>query len=58
MAAGHDAFKGGAIIANDVLVKSTPSAVSATVATLSYNMVELADWEVDGPRRSLEAEMV
>jgi hypothetical protein len=42
-----DAFKGGAIIANDVLVKSTPSATSETVATLSYNMVEVADWEVD-----------
>jgi hypothetical protein len=42
-----DAFKGGAIIANDVLVKSTPSADSNTVATLSYNMVEVADWEVD-----------
>ena len=42
-----DAFKGGAIIANDVLVKSTPSSDSATVATLSYNMVEVADWEVD-----------
>jgi hypothetical protein len=42
-----DAFKGGAIIANDVLAKSAPSADSDTVATLSYNMVEVADWEVD-----------
>ena len=42
-----DAFKGGAIIANDVLVKSTPTAGADTVATLSYNMVEVADWEVD-----------
>ena len=42
-----DAFKGGAIIANDVLVKSTPTATADTVATLSYNMVEVADWEVD-----------
>ena len=42
-----DAFKGGALIAGDVLVKSTPSAGADTVATLSYNMVEVADWEVD-----------
>jgi hypothetical protein len=42
-----DAFKGGAIIANDVPVKSTPTANADTVATLSYNMVEVADWEVD-----------
>jgi hypothetical protein len=42
-----DAFKGGAIIASDVLVKSTPTANADTVATLSYNMVEVADWEVD-----------
>ena len=42
-----DAFKGGAIIANEVLVKSTPTANADTVATLSYNMVEVADWEVD-----------
>jgi hypothetical protein len=42
-----DAFKGGALIANDVLVKSLPSAASSTVATLSYSMVDVADWEVD-----------
>jgi hypothetical protein len=42
-----DAFKGGALIANDVLVKSAPSSSSETVATLSYNMVEVGDWEVD-----------
>jgi hypothetical protein len=42
-----DAFKGGAIIANEVLVKSTPTAGADTVATLSYDMVEVADWEVD-----------
>ena len=41
-----DAFKGGALIANDVLVKSTPTAAADTVATLSYNMVDVADWEV------------
>ena len=42
-----DAFKGGALITNDVLVKSLPSSSADTVATLSYNMVEVADWEVD-----------
>jgi len=42
-----DAFHGGAIITKDVLVKAAPSADSTTVATLSYNLVEVADWEVD-----------
>jgi hypothetical protein len=42
-----DAFKGGALITADVLVKSTPSAAADTLATLSYNMVEVADGEVD-----------
>lgn len=41
-----DAFNGGAIIAADVLAKAAPSASSETVATLSYNMVGVADWEV------------
>jgi hypothetical protein len=42
-----DAFKGGAIVAQDVRVKSAPSSASDTVATLSYDMVDVADWEVD-----------
>lgn len=42
-----DAFKGGAIIAREVLAKSSPSSASDTVATLSYNIVDVADWEVD-----------
>jgi hypothetical protein len=41
-----DAFHGGAIITKDVLVKAAPSAESATVATLSYDLVEVVDWEV------------
>ena len=42
-----DAFRGGAIVANEVLVKSAPSSTSDTVATLSYNIVEVSDWEVN-----------
>lgn len=42
-----DAFKGGALIARGVLVKSAPSSASDTIATLSYDMVDVADWEVD-----------
>lgn len=42
-----DAFKGGAIIARDVLAKSSPSSASNTVATLSYDIVDVADWEVN-----------
>lgn len=42
-----DAFAGGAVIAREALVKNAPSADSATLATLSYNLVEVADWEVN-----------
>jgi hypothetical protein len=42
-----DAFAGGALITKDVLVKSAPSSSSDTVATRSYNMLEVTDWEVN-----------
>jgi hypothetical protein len=42
-----DAYRGGAIVAGKVPVKSAPSSASNTVATLSYHMVEVGDWEVD-----------
>ena len=41
-----DAFIGGAIVAKEVLVKSAPGTGSATLATLSYDIVEVRDWEV------------
>lgn len=41
-----DAFAGGAIVAKESLVKSAPSSSSETFATLSYNIVEVRDWEV------------
>ena len=41
-----DAFSGGALVARDVLVKSSPSSLSSTLATLSYDIVEVTDWEV------------
>lgn len=41
-----DAFAGGAIIAREALVKSIPSSNSETISTLSYDIVEVADWEV------------
>ena len=41
-----DAFGGGAIVTKDVLVKSAPSSGSDTIATLSYHIIEVADWEV------------
>jgi len=37
----------GAIISRDALVKVAPSSDSATLATLSYDIVPVADWEVD-----------
>jgi hypothetical protein len=41
-----DAFAGGAIIAKEVFVKAAPSSRSDTLATLSYHLVEVRDWEV------------
>jgi hypothetical protein len=42
-----DAYRGGAIVAGKVSVKSEPYGAARTVASLSYNIVEVADWEVD-----------
>ena len=42
-----DAYAGGAIISREVLVKSAPAGDSATIATLSYDMVEVLDWEAE-----------
>lgn len=41
-----DPFDHGAITAKEALVKAAPSAESATLATLSYDLVPVADWEV------------
>jgi len=41
-----DAFAGGAIVAKEALVKTAPTAASETLATLSYDIVEVRDWEV------------
>ena len=42
--AAEDAF--GAIIAKETLLKAAPAANSATLATLSYDLVAVVDWEV------------
>jgi hypothetical protein len=42
-----DAYTGGAIIGKEVLVKAEPAAESGTIATLSYDLVHVVDWEVD-----------
>lgn len=42
-----DAYRGGAIVGGKVPVKSEPYGAAPTVASLSYNIVEVADWEVD-----------
>jgi hypothetical protein len=41
-----DPFEHGAIVAKETLVKAGPSAGSDTIATLSYNIVRVTDWEV------------
>ncbi|HZM45189.1 MAG TPA: hypothetical protein VFC14_10190 [Burkholderiales bacterium] len=42
-----DVYSGGAIVAKDALLKAAPSADSSTVATMSYNVVSVVDWEVN-----------
>ena len=42
-----DAYKGGAITVRSASVKSAPSSGAGTIATLSYHMVEVTDWEVN-----------
>lgn len=42
-----DPFDHGAITVREALVKAAPSSDSATLATLSYDIVPVTDWEVD-----------
>ncbi|HTP94939.1 MAG TPA: hypothetical protein VMK05_03755 [Burkholderiales bacterium] len=42
-----DPFEHGAIIAREALVKARPSAASATIATLSYDIVEIGEWDIE-----------
>jgi len=42
-----DAYRGGAIVAAKVPVRSAPYGAASTIATLSYNILEVVDWEVD-----------
>ena len=41
----------GAIIAKEVLVKAAPSADAGTLQTLSYDLVNVIDWEVADERK-------
>jgi len=41
-----DPYDNGAIVAKDVLVKGAPSHASETLGALSYDIVEVRDWEV------------
>jgi hypothetical protein len=42
-----DPTENGVLVAREVLVKSEPSSRSTTLATLSYQIVPVPDWEVD-----------
>jgi hypothetical protein len=42
----YDPYRAGAIVSKDALAKERPSAESRTLATLSYDVVGVADWEV------------
>lgn len=48
-----DPFDHGAITAREALVKSAPASDADTVATLSYDIVPVTDWEV--PDRAADA---
>jgi hypothetical protein len=41
-----DPLGGGAVLVRDALVKAKPANASGTVTTLSYDIVEVSDWEV------------
>ena len=41
-----DPFDNGAIVGKEALIKAAPSHESATLATLSYDIVPVTDWEV------------
>lgn len=41
-----DPFDYGAIVTREALIKAAPASASATLATLSYDIVPVADWEV------------
>lgn len=41
-----DPYLYGAVISREVLVKSAPSASSATVQTLTYEIVAVSDWDI------------
>jgi hypothetical protein len=41
-----DPYDNGAIVAKDVLVKGAPSHASETLGALSYDLIEVRDWEV------------
>jgi len=41
-----DPYDNGAILAKDVLVKGAPSHASETLGALSYDIIEVRDWEV------------
>jgi len=41
-----DPFDHGAIVTREALIKAAPASASATLATLSYDIVPVADWEV------------
>jgi hypothetical protein len=41
-----DPFDHGAIVTREAVIKAAPASESATLATLSYDIVPVADWEV------------
>ena len=48
----------GVVVAREALVKSAPSSNSQTLATLSHDVVAVADWEVDDKEQGFRQKWV
>jgi hypothetical protein len=53
-----DFTKNGVIIAREALAKSEPSSGSETLATLSYDIIAVEDWEIDDRDKALKQKWV
>ena len=51
-------FKHGVVISRDTPVQAEPSSASAAIGTLSYDIVNVIDWEVDDKARDAKQKWV
>ena len=53
-----DPYDNGAIIVKEALIKSAPSHTSQTLGSLSYDIVNVPDWEVEDNQKGLQQHWV